>query len=122
MQRKDFLRKGLFAALGAGTITPLISACNKEDISANSSTTPNNSNTATGTPTSSDSCTISPMETAGPFPTKTPSSLVTNDIRSDRPGVPLTIRITINNSKNSCAALAGAIVDIWHCDKDGYYS
>lgn len=120
MQRKDFLRKGLFAALGTGTITPLLSACNKEDISANSSTT--TSDTATGTTTSSGSCTVSPTETAGPFPTKAPSSLVTNDIRSDRTGIPLTIRITINNSKNSCAALAGAIVDIWHCDKDGYYS
>ena len=28
----------------------------------------------------------------------------------------------VNNSNNSCAALEGAIVDIWHCDKDGYYS
>jgi protocatechuate 3,4-dioxygenase beta subunit len=47
---------------------------------------------------------------------------VTNDIRSDRTGVAFTIKITINNVNNSCAALAGAIVDIWHCDKDGNYS
>ncbi|GAB3790010.1 hypothetical protein GCM10028818_59480 [Spirosoma horti] len=45
-----------------------------------------------------------------------------NDIRSDRTGVALAINMTIKNSTNSCAALAGALVDIWHCDKDGYYS
>jgi len=36
--------------------------------------------------------------------------------------VAFTINITIANKNNSCAALSGAIVDIWHCDKDGYYS
>jgi protocatechuate 3,4-dioxygenase beta subunit len=72
--------------------------------------------------TASGTCATSLRETAGPFPTKTPSSLVTLDIRSDRTGVPFTIKITINNKNSNCAALAGAIVDIWHCDKDGYYS
>lgn len=32
------------------------------------------------------------------------------------------LKITINNKNNSCAALAGAIVDNWHCDADGNYS
>jgi protocatechuate 3,4-dioxygenase beta subunit len=44
------------------------------------------------------------------------------DIRSDRTGVAFTITITIQDKNNSCAALEGAYVDIWHCDKDGYYS
>jgi len=44
------------------------------------------------------------------------------DIRSDRTGVALSIVVTIQNKNNACAALAGAIVDIWHCDKDGTYS
>lgn len=103
MERKRFLKNGL-AALGLVALAPL--ACKKDD-------------TAT---TSSGSCSTSPSETEGPFPTKTPSSLVTSDIRSDRTGVPLTVKITINNRNNNCAALAGAIVDIWHCDKDGNYS
>jgi protocatechuate 3,4-dioxygenase beta subunit len=34
----------------------------------------------------------------------------------------MTMNITIKNINNSCAALAGAIVDVWHCDKDGNYS
>lgn len=67
-------------------------------------------------------CAATDSETAGPFPTKDPSSLVRTDIRADRTGVAFTITITIQNKNNGCAALEGAIVDIWHCDKDGYYS
>lgn len=100
------------AALGLAVITPLANACKKgSDVTD-----------ATGTGTETGSCTTSPSETAGPFPTKTPSSLVIGDIRSDRTGVPLTVKLTVNSRSNNCAALAGAIVDIWHCDKDGNYS
>ncbi|WP_333820536.1 dioxygenase family protein [Ohtaekwangia sp.] len=103
MQRKQFLK-----SLGLGSLVlPLLhQACSKDDDpSANS-----------------DSCTSTSSETAGPFPTKNPSTLEMVDIRSDRTGLPFTIKITIQNKNNSCAALQGAIVDIWHCDKDGYYS
>ena len=44
------------------------------------------------------------------------------DIASDRTGVGLEVQITIQNKNNNCEPLAGAMVDIWHCDKDGYYS
>lgn len=115
MERKDFLKKGFIAALGITAIAPLASSCKKEDTDT-TSTGSGSSGSGSGT------CTTSPTETEGPFPTKTPSSLVVNDIRSDRTGVPFTIKITINNKNTSCAALAGAIVDIWHCDKDGNYS
>lgn len=111
MERKTFLRKGILAALGATAIIPLAQSCGKDDLTDDTDTTG-----------SDGTCTVSPTETAGPFPTKTPSSLVTNDIRSDRTGVPLSIKITVNNVNAGCAALSGAIVDIWHCDKDGYYS
>jgi protocatechuate 3,4-dioxygenase beta subunit len=63
-----------------------------------------------------------PSETAGPFPTKDPSSLIMVDITSDRTGVDLAIKITVQDKNNNCEPLAGAMVDIWHCDKDGYYS
>jgi len=113
--RKKFL-KNLF--IGATSIQLLIEACKKADSISdiNSSTT---SGSGTG---SSGTCTIAPTETAGPFPTTTPSSLVRSDIRDDRTGVAFTITINVQNINNSCAALAGVIVDIWHCDKDGYYS
>lgn len=115
MERKRFLKDGL-AALGLMTIAPL--ACKKETTDTSGTDT----GTGTGTGSGSGTCTVAPTETEGPFPTKSPSSLVTSDIRSDRTGVAFTIKITIKNTNASCAALANAIVDIWHCDKDGNYS
>src|SRR5215217_3417983 len=109
MERKHFLKNSL-AFLGLAAIAPLTNACNKADVLAAGST----SGSGTTTNTASGVCTTSPVETAGPFPTKTPSSLLNSTITSDRTGVPLTINLTVNNNNNSCAALAGTIVDIWH--------
>lgn len=67
-------------------------------------------------------CTVSPSETAGPFPTINPASLTQTNIVGDRTGVAFTINIQVLNTNNDCNPLAGAIVDIWHCDKDGNYS
>lgn len=122
MERKDFLR-GL-GLVGLGSVAmPIISSCSSDDdTSSDSSTTDNTEATDTGSSSGTTTCSVTPSETAGPFPTKSPSSLVKSDITSDRTGVPLTINITIQNKNASCAALAGALVDIWHCDKDGYYS
>lgn len=69
-----------------------------------------------------DGCTVSPSETAGPFPTITPTNWVRTDITDGRTGVAFTIDIYIKNKNAGCNALEGAIVDIWHCDKDGNYS
>jgi protocatechuate 3,4-dioxygenase beta subunit len=110
--RKKFLKHFI---IGATTVPLIIEACKKDTVTDTSTTT-----TTTGT--SSGSCTVTPTETAGPFPTITPSSLVRSDIRLDRTGVLFTINITVKNKNNNCAALAGAIADVWHCDKDGYYS
>jgi len=32
------------------------------------------------------------------------------------------ITLTVRDQSADCAPLAGVFVDIWHCDKDGYYS
>jgi protocatechuate 3,4-dioxygenase beta subunit len=116
MERKIFLKSGI-SALGIAFVAPLLKSCSKENLTA-STTAASTTSGSSGT----GSCTVSPTETAGPFPTKTPSSLVSSNIVSDRTGVPLTIKLTINNASNSCAALSGAIVDIWHCDAAGNYS
>lgn len=104
MERKEFLR-----SLGLFGIAPMLVACSEEELNS----VDNNS---------AGSCTVTASETAGPFPTKDPASLALTDIRGDRTGVLLEVRITIQDKKQDCAPLAGAIVDIWHCDKDGYYS
>ncbi|MCB0496197.1 MAG: intradiol ring-cleavage dioxygenase [Cyclobacteriaceae bacterium] len=118
MKRNDFIKR-----LGmSSVIIPVLASCNIKD-----GPTPITEETSTDTTDSSgsateDSCTITNTETAGPFPTKNPSSLEHVDIRSDRTGVDLDVEITILNGNDSCSPLEGAIVDIWHCDKDGYYS
>lgn len=110
-----FLQNGL-AALGLGLVIPL--ACKKDaTITSSSGTT----SASTGS-SSSDSCTVTDTETAGPYPTKSPSSYVRSNIVDGQPGVPLTIKINIANTNNSCSALANAVVDIWHCNAVGYYS
>ena len=37
-------------------------------------------------------------------------------------GVPLTIRLLIQDEGNACEPLANAAVYIWHCDREGRYS
>ena len=55
--------------------------------------------------------------------------MVRKDIRSSfngatavADGVPLTIKLKINNANASCGAAGGFSVYLWHCDKDGNYS
>ena len=115
MERKEFLRRG-FSALGFAAIIPLVS-CSKSTIDPETGL-----DNVDGTGSSSGSCTATASETAGPFPTKSPAGLVTNNIKSDRPGTDLTAKITIQNLNNSCNGLEGALVDIWHCDAGGNYS
>lgn len=120
MKRKEFLR-GL-GLIGIGSLAiPIINSCSQDndDGSADSST---NTGSSSGSGSSSGDCSVTASETAGPFPTITPSSLVKSDITMDRTGVAFTIKITIKNTNAGCAVLKDAIVDIWHCDKDGYYS
>jgi protocatechuate 3,4-dioxygenase beta subunit len=114
MERKTFLTSGL-AALGFATIAPLANSCKKESTTTTTDTT-------TTTTTTSGTCTTGASETAGPYPTITPSSYVRSNIVDGQSGVPLTIKLTFTNTNSSCAALTGALVDIWHCTALGYYS
>jgi len=82
-------------------------------------------------------CAIIPEETAGPFPgdgsngpnVLAQSGVVRADIRSSfgtstttAKGVPLTIKLTIQDAANDCAPMTGAAVYVWHCDQAGNYS
>ncbi|RQO82343.1 intradiol ring-cleavage dioxygenase [Acidovorax sp. FJL06] len=95
--------------------------------------------TGTGTGTTT-TCSVAPEETAGPYPADGStasnntynvlalSGIVRSDIRSSIgsstqvAGVPLTITITLTNTKASCAPLAGYAIYLWHCTQDGNYS
>lgn len=123
MERKEFLKRGFSSLLGMVAVAPLAGACSSTTVDPVATTT---SGTATSTGSSNGSsstnCSVTPSETDGPFPTKVPANFVRKDITDGRTGVAMTLNITIKNANASCAALAGAILDVWHCDKDGYYS
>jgi len=118
MERKRFLKSlSLFAA------SPLLlTSCSKSTNGIEEDSSSSSGGSADGT-TADTSCAATPVETEGPFPTKTPSSYVRSDIRKgDGLGAAMQIAITIANLNNSCNPLSGAIVDIWHCDVNGDYS
>ena len=107
MKRKAFLTKSI---LGLGSIVAapsILSACSKSDDESNISPS---------------ACAPSPSETAGPFPIKSPASLVKANIIGDREGIPLIIKIIVQNTNNNCSVTQGIRVDIWQCDSHGNYS
>jgi protocatechuate 3,4-dioxygenase beta subunit len=101
MERKDFLKNG-FGFLGMALVVPSILKADKNSVES--------------------ACTVTRTETVGPFPTHNPASFIKKNIIGNRIGVPCAIEITIKNINQNCNPLAGVLVDIWHCDKDGYYS
>lgn len=112
VSRKDFL-KSLGLAGVTVVATPFILRCSSKNDDEENAAIDNSVSTE---------CAVTSSETEGPFPTKSPSTLVQNNIVGDRTGIPFEIDLTIQNVKANCAALQGVVVDIWHCDKDGNYS
>ncbi|TWR31643.1 intradiol ring-cleavage dioxygenase [Mucilaginibacter pallidiroseus] len=117
MERKSFLKSLM---IGAVTSSIVAEACQKDSIAT--STSSSGSTTTGGTSVINGSCSVAPTETEGPFPTKSPASYVRSDITDGRTGYKLAVNIFLVNSNNSCNALPGALVDIWHCDAQGNYS
>ena len=111
MDRKKFIRNGILGIASLATASKFLESCSKSD-----NEEADISNSGNG------SCTVSPSETKGPFPIKTPSQLVLENIKSDRVGIALLINLKIENKNNNCEPLSGVLVDVWHCDKDGNYS
>lgn len=73
------------------------------------------------------SCVVRPEQTEGPY--FVDERLHRSDIRSDptdgrvRPGTPLALTLLVSRlNAGDCQPLAGAQVDIWHCDALGVYS
>jgi protocatechuate 3,4-dioxygenase beta subunit len=112
MDRKYFLKKGLFG-LGAIVALPMVtSSCSKGSDATNSG----------GNDGSGGNCAVSPAETQGPFPIRTPAQYVRASIIGDRTGIALLMTLTIHDQSNGCTPLANVLVDVWQCDKDGLYS
>ena len=105
MKKRDFIRKTL---AGVGGIVALpIAGCETKGNQLNGM---------------NEECEISPRETRGPFPIKTPAELMLANIIGDRKGIALVINLKIQSQSQSCEGLAGVQVDVWHCDAEGFYS
>jgi protocatechuate 3,4-dioxygenase beta subunit len=116
--------RALGLVLTAGPVGAVL-ACSS---SPTSPTTPTATPAATpaGTGTASSTCVEAAQETRGPFPDQV--GMVSNqafyrqDIREGRPGLALTLALTVVNVRSACAPVSGAAVEIWQCDADGHYS
>lgn len=64
-------------------------------------------------------CTLTKEMTEGPY--YLDGALVRADITESKPGVPLKLALTVVDD-DTCAPLANALVEIWHCDALGEYS
>ena len=88
--------------------------------------TPSDASTVGGTPAPV-TCVLTPEQTEGPY--FVDERLNRSDIRSDpaagstKEGVPLRLSLTVSRVDGAaCTPLAGAVVDMWHCDALGVYS
>lgn len=112
MRRNEFLKNGaILLSLGS-----IINACTKENVLLAASS--ENTDDALA------ACIETPSEVAGPYEIDLikNSNIYRNDIREDRTGLPLSLSLQVNSISNNCAPVKNARVDIWHCDRDGYYS
>ena len=62
---------------------------------------------------------LSPETTEGPY--WIDDALSRRDIREGKAGLPLVAVFAVQDAR-SCEPIAGADVEIWHCDADGVYS
>jgi protocatechuate 3,4-dioxygenase beta subunit len=114
-------REALEALGGFAGMMVLTTGCD----SASSPASPSSSTTTTTT-TSSSTCAATPSETEGPYPDKTGminnSAYYRRDVTEGKPGLPLTLVLTVVNANSACSAVSNATVEIWHCDAAGNYS
>jgi protocatechuate 3,4-dioxygenase beta subunit len=123
-------RREAIILLGAAGAS-LISGCSSGETSAATSSqasdasNPRTANaTAGGAP---QGCVVRPAQTQGPY--FVDEKLNRSDIRSDpsdgsvKPGTPLELTFIVSQlGKGTCTPIAGAVVDVWHCDALGVYS
>jgi protocatechuate 3,4-dioxygenase beta subunit len=65
------------------------------------------------------SCLLTPEVTEGPY--WIANGLTRRDIRAGQTGVPLLLRLTVEDS-SSCQPIPGADVELWHANRRGAYS
>lgn len=138
-------RRVLFGAAGLAATTLLTAwGCGGGDAAGDTSSSSSSSGSSGsgGSSSGSGTCAVSAEETQGPYPADGSntingsvsnalalSGIVRGDIRPSfgglsgtAAGVPTTLQLTLVDTGNSCADLAGYAIYVWHCDRDGQYS
>lgn len=126
-------RRSALGVIGAATLV----GCGGGGSSASDSTASSSSSSSSGGSSSSSSsssggteaCTVTDEGEIGPyFADDSASGFDRSDITSNldgsdtQTGVPLTLTVYVYDAENSCAAMEGVQVDIWHCNAYGIYS
>jgi protocatechuate 3,4-dioxygenase beta subunit len=120
-------------ALFGGSSAALLAACAAPTLTSPSPTPaaataqPATQTSAASPAAAVPSCVVRPALTEGPY--FVDEKLDRSDIRSDpsdgsvRQGIALSLTFNVSRvAGSSCSALAGAVVDVWHCDALGVYS
>jgi protocatechuate 3,4-dioxygenase beta subunit len=137
--RRQLLK--LIGTMGVGAGVAALTAClpssSASASGAASATAAGGASASAAASVSTAGCVTIPEETAGPYPgdgsngpnVLTESGIVRRDIRSSfgtstgvAEGIPLTIRLLLQDQANGCVPLVGAAVYLWHCDREGRYS
>ena len=120
-------RREMLSLMGSTAAAITLAGCGGSEQSGSGEST--NSSTAettngAATETASTTCVVRPEQTEGPYYVDT--GLDRSDIREQREGVPLDLTFNVSRvdegDVSACGPLAGAVVDIWHCDALGEYS
>lgn len=133
IQRQISRRRMLWLGLGS---TALLVGCGENSTTTTGSSSSSSSSSSGTTDSTTSSCSNIPEETAGPYPADgsngqnvlTRTGVVRSDIRPSlststvAQGIPLTVQLKLVNINNSCTALSGYAIYLWHCDREGNYS
>lgn len=114
----------LLAMTGAA----VLAGCNRGTVAASDSQIAVAGGAASSAPsTALPGCVVKPELTVGPY--FVDGQLNRSDIRTDpgsgsaKPGKPLDLTFKVSQvTGGQCVPLAGAMVDVWHCDASGVYS
>jgi protocatechuate 3,4-dioxygenase beta subunit len=123
-------RREAIILLGAAGASLIAGCSSGQSTPASSGQTADASNPQTANATSGGApqgCVVRPAQTEGPY--FVDEKLNRSDIRSDpsdgsiKPGTPLELTFVVSQlGKGTCTPVAGAVVDVWHCDAAGVYS
>jgi protocatechuate 3,4-dioxygenase beta subunit len=108
-------RRQALAGLGSVSLGVLIAACSEDESSPGAT-----SEDPVADMDRAGSCTLTAEQSEGPFYFDV--DRIRGDIREDREGTPLRLRLRVRDQEAGCEPIPNAVVDIWHCDAEGSYS